>query len=185
MNIGVLKKDSNSEWASPVFIMPKKNSATRFATNLHQANKWSCRKPYPAPAASDVMQKLEGFQCTTSLDSKMGCCCIRLDATSQKTCTLTLPWGKHQRLRLPMGLSGAPDVYQDKMSDLVSDLEYARAYLDDLLCLTSGSFTDHLNKLLVDYLNKNKSKKSDMLVRLWLEYAASSTIISAKFVLAK
>ena len=51
--------------------------------------------------------------------------------------------------------------------------------------LSKTLVTDHLNKLLVDYLNKNKSKKSDMLVRLWLEYAASSTIISAKFVLAK
>lgn len=51
--------------------------------------------------------------------------------------------------------------------------------------LSKTFVTDHLNKLLVDYLNRNKSKKSDILIRLWLEYAASSTAISAKFVLAK
>ena len=46
-----------------------------------------------------------------------------------------------------MGLNGAPDIFQDRMSELVYDLEYARAYLDDLLCLTNGSFQDHLSKL--------------------------------------
>ena len=33
------------------------------------------------------------------------------------------------------------------MTNLVGDLEYARAYLDDLLCLTCGTFDDHLDKL--------------------------------------
>ena len=33
------------------------------------------------------------------------------------------------------------------MSELMVDLELARTYLDDLLCLTNGSFEDHLDKL--------------------------------------
>jgi len=59
------------------------------------------------------------------------------------------------------------------MYDIVM-AEYSKKYV-----------TDHLNKLIAEYLNKNKSKNSDVLIRLWVEYAASSTIISAKFVLAK
>ena len=46
-----------------------------------------------------------------------------------------------------MGLSGAPDIFQEKMSSLVDHLEYARVYLDDLLVLTNGFFDDHLGKL--------------------------------------
>ena len=33
------------------------------------------------------------------------------------------------------------------MSELLVGLEFARTYLDDLLCLTNGSFEDHLDKL--------------------------------------
>ena len=46
-----------------------------------------------------------------------------------------------------MGLSGSPDIFQEQMNGLVGDLEYARAYLDDLLCLTCDSFENHLDKL--------------------------------------
>jgi len=46
-----------------------------------------------------------------------------------------------------MGLSGSPDIFQDRMTNLVGDLEYARAYLDDLLCLTYDIFQDYLNEL--------------------------------------
>ena len=46
------------------------------------------------------------------------------------------------------------------MTNLVGDLEYARAYLDDLLCLTCDSFEDHLNKLdvILNRLNNSNLK---------------------------
>ena len=49
--------------------------------------------------------------------------------------------------RLPMGIAGSPDIFQAKMMDLMQSLEYVRAYIDDLLSITRGSFVDHLNKL--------------------------------------
>ena len=93
------------------------------------------------------MQKLQGFTFATALDLNMGYYTIRLDPDAQKICTIILPWGKYQYLRLPMGLSCAPDIFQEKMSELMVGLEFARTYLDDLLCLTNGSFEDHLDKL--------------------------------------
>ena len=40
-----------------------------------------------------------------------------------------------------------PDIFQDQMSALMDDLEFFRAYLDDLLVITSGSFEEHLAKV--------------------------------------
>ena len=48
-----------------------------------------------------------------------------------------------------MGLCNAPDIFQQKMSELMSDIEYARAYIDDLLIISNGSFEDHLQKVEV------------------------------------
>ena len=46
-----------------------------------------------------------------------------------------------------MGLCNSPDIFQEKMSELMEGLEFARTYLDDLLCITKGTFDDHLEKL--------------------------------------
>ncbi len=46
-----------------------------------------------------------------------------------------------------MGIAGSPDIFQGKMLDLMETLEYVRAYLDDLLCISKLSLEDHLEKL--------------------------------------
>ncbi len=46
-----------------------------------------------------------------------------------------------------MGIAGSPDIFQSKMLELMEDLEYVRAYLDDLLCISRSSLEDHLKKL--------------------------------------
>ena len=46
-----------------------------------------------------------------------------------------------------MGVAGAPDIFQEKMSDLMRALHYVRTYIDDLLIISNGTFEDHLKKL--------------------------------------
>ena len=48
---------------------------------------------------------------------------------------------------LPMGLSNSPDNFQEKKNELLHDLEFVRAYIDDLLIVTNETFQDHLDKL--------------------------------------
>ena len=72
---------------------------------------------------------------------------VHLDLYSQKLCTIVTPWGKYQYLRLPMGVNVSPDVFEEKMSNLMQDLEYVRTYLDDLLVISNGSFEEHLHQL--------------------------------------
>ena len=91
--------------------------------------------------------KLEGFQYATSLDLNMGYYHITLTPHALQLCTIIFSWGKYEYLRLPMGIKNAPDIFQEAMSDLMLGLEFVQVYLDDLLCLTKGDWTDHLDKL--------------------------------------
>ena len=145
--VGMLCKVNCSEWAAPSFIIPKKDGTVRFITDFRELNVQIKHKPYPIPKIQDLLLKLEGFQYATSLDLNMGYYHIELTPESQRLCTIVFPWGKYEYLRLPMGLCNSPDIFQERMSDMFADLEYVRAYIDDLLCVTSGSWTDHLNKL--------------------------------------
>jgi hypothetical protein len=80
-------------------------------------------------------------------DLNMGYCTIRLDPNASRICTVIFPWGKYSYKRLPMGIAGAPDIFQSKMPELMKDLEYVQAYLDDLLCISRSSLENHLEKL--------------------------------------
>ena len=148
VELGVLEKDSSSQWAAPSFTQPKKNpNEVRFLSDFRQLNKCMVRKPYPLPKISEILQELTGLTYASALDLKMGYYTIRLNPDAQQLCTIITPWGKYKYMRLPMGISTAPDIFQNKMSDLMSGLEFVRVYLDDLLIITNGSFEDHLAKL--------------------------------------
>jgi hypothetical protein len=82
-----------------------------------------------------------------ALDLNMGYYIIRLDPNASRICTIIFPWGKYSYKRLPMGIAGCPDNFQSKMSELMEDLEYVQAYLDDLLCISRSSLEDHLETL--------------------------------------
>ena len=146
-DLGVLEWQPSSEWAAPSFIQPKKNKTVRFLTDFREVNKRLVRKPFPIPKISTVLQELEGFTYATALDLNMGYYTISLDPDASKICTIIFPWGKYSYKRLPMGIAGSPDIFQEKMSDLMATLEFVRTYLDDLLIITKGSLEDHLEKL--------------------------------------
>ena len=46
-----------------------------------------------------------------------------------------------------MGLCNSPDIFQEYMGELLGDLEHVRAYIDDLLIISKGTYEDHLEKL--------------------------------------
>ena len=46
-----------------------------------------------------------------------------------------------------MGIAGFPDIFLQKMSKLMVDLEFVRTYPDDLLWITKASLDDHLKHL--------------------------------------
>ena len=145
--MGYIEKNNRSEWAAPMFVIPKTDESIRSLADFRELNKRIKRMPYPIPKIQDMLLKLRGFQWVTSLDLNMGYYHILLDSDVRKLCTIVLPWGKYEYLRLPMGLCNSPDIFQEKMGELMADLEYARAYLDDLLILSNSSFDDHLDKV--------------------------------------
>ena len=46
-----------------------------------------------------------------------------------------------------MRLCNSPDIFQEKMSDLMQGLEFARAYIDDVLVISTGDFYQHIEHL--------------------------------------
>ena len=145
--INVFERNSNSEWAAPTFIQPKKTGDVRILTDFRRLNDCIIRKPFPLPKIQELLQKLRNFKYATAIDLSMGYYHIPLSKAAQKLCTTILPWGKYRYKVLPMGIKNSPDIFQEIMTNLFGDLEYASTYLDDILILSNGTFEDHLKKV--------------------------------------
>ena len=90
------------------------------------------------PKIREMLSKLEGFQCATSLVLNMGHYHIRLSDQASNLCTIILPWGKYIYKLLPMGICNSPEI---------CGFEFIRAYIDELFITTKGNCSNQLNKL--------------------------------------
>ena len=123
-----------------MFTISKPDGSLCSLADLRELNDRIKRHPFPTPKIQDILQKLEGFMYATSLDLNMGYYHLLLTPNASRLCTVMLPWGKYESLRLPMSLCNSPDIFQEKMSELMAGLEFAQAYLDDLLIISRGTF---------------------------------------------
>ncbi len=152
VKIGVLAAQHEREWASPSFIIPKKDGRVRWISNLHQLNKVIRRKQYPLPIITDILRKRSGYKLFTKLNISMQYYTFELDEESQDLCTIVTPFGKYKYLRLPIGLKCSPDIAQAAMDNELSSIEDADVYIDDV-----GAFSndwDHQVNLIATILRR-------------------------------
>jgi hypothetical protein len=117
-----------------MFTIAKLDGSLQSLADPRKINKVIKRKPYPFPKIADMLQKLEGFMYATSLDLNMGYYHMLLTPFALRLCSIR---GKYKHCRLPMGLLVSLDIFQEKMSELVAGLDFACAYLDDLLIIST------------------------------------------------
>ena len=145
--IGVLEKVQESEWVTPVFIIPKKEVTVCLLTDFRKVNGQIVRKPFPIPRIADTLQQLEGFKYATALDLNMGYYTIPLAECSKNITTIVTEFGKFRYTYLPMGMVISGDDSQSKVYDLIGDIDGVRTYINDILCIGKGTFSEHINQL--------------------------------------
>ncbi len=57
--LGVLERQSAFKWASPSFIIPKKDKTVCFLRDFWEVNKRLIRTPFPIPKISMALQEIE------------------------------------------------------------------------------------------------------------------------------
>ena len=143
--IEVLEETGRTEWASPTFIIPKKDGRVRWISDLRELNKVLKRKVYPLPLIDDIVSCHKGYKYFTKLDLTMMYYSFEMDEESKDRCTIITPFGKYCYRRMAMGLKPAPDIAQYHIESILRDLkqEGVEVYIDDI-GLFSNSYEEHM-----------------------------------------
>ncbi|MGH7974079.1 MAG: reverse transcriptase domain-containing protein [bacterium] len=147
VELDVLEPTTASQWASPAFIIPKRDGSARFIADFRGLNRNLERDLCPLPDMKQIIQEQQNFTYITKLDLSMGYFHLELDETSRALCTIVVPWGKYRFKRLPLGVHPAVDIFQAVMQHLFQDFDKVRTFLDDLKLCTAETFEDHIEHL--------------------------------------
>lgn len=142
---GVLKKVGPTEWASPSFIIPKKDGRVRWISDLRALNKCLKRRIYPLPRIEDIVARRSKYKYFTKIDLTSFYYTLELDDESKELATIITPFGKFAYQRMAMGLKTAPDEAQALIEHILDGLE-VEVYIDDV-GIFSNTYEEHLEKI--------------------------------------
>ena len=59
LKLGIIEKDISSPWASPCFVIPKKNGQVRLVVDYRKLNQQLIRQPFPLPKIQEIFRTLQ------------------------------------------------------------------------------------------------------------------------------
>lgn len=144
--LGIIEP-SNSEWSSPLVIVPKKDGSLRVCVDFRKLNAQSRFDAYPMPRIDDLLERIGQARYITTLDLCKGYWEVPLDLNSKPYTPFRAPVGLFQFTVLPFVLHGAPATFQRLMDQVLQGCEgWSAAYLDDVV-IYGNTWADHLEHL--------------------------------------
>ena len=135
---GIIKKAVEpSEWISSMVIVakPQKIGICLDPKDLNRAVQ---RPKFQMPTLEELLPELSKARIFSSFDAKDGFYQVSLDDESRKLTTFWTPLGRYRYLRMPFGITLAPEVFESKLQECLADLPGVKVIRDDILVVGCG-----------------------------------------------
>jgi len=129
----IKKEEEPTDWVSSLVVTEKPNGKLRVCIDPQHLNKALKRSHYSVPVIEDILPELADVKVFSKADLKDGFLQIQLDQESSKLTTLQTPWGRYRYLRMPFGISSAPECFQRNLDQNLEGLEGIYKVADDIL----------------------------------------------------
>lgn len=138
---------SNSDYASPVLLVKKKNGDDRLCIDYRLLNTKIKKEMFSTPNIEEELQEASSYKYFTTLDLNSGYYQIPIKKECRKFTAFITPKGIYEFKRMPFGLKNAPPVFQKLMNKLKKEVgTKIQIYMDDIL-IGSHSVQEGLEKL--------------------------------------
>ena len=141
----IKKVECPTPWISSMVTVVKPNKL-RICIDPKDLNKAIKRPNYQMPILDEILPNLANAKVFSVLDAKDGFHQVKLDESSSYLTTFWTPFGRYRYLRMPFGISSAPEEYQRRMHDVVQGLPGVEIIADDILVYGKGSIKEEYIK---------------------------------------
>ena len=151
MEDGVIEH-AQSEWASPVVIVAKKDGSLRFCIDYRKLNDLTVKDSYPLPRIDECLDTLGHAKVFSTLDANSGYWQIPVANKDNPKTAFTCHAGCFQFCRMPFGLCNAPATFQRTLDIILSRYRWQSClvYLDDIIIFSPDyeSHLEHVDRVL-------------------------------------
>ncbi|XP_076038313.1 uncharacterized protein LOC143023610 [Oratosquilla oratoria] len=137
---------AQSEWSSPVILVPKADGTQRFCVDFRRVNTVTKRDSYPLPRLEECIDRVGGAHFITKLDLLRGYWQVPMTARAQSISCFAALGKTYQCKVMPFGMTNAPATFQRLMNIITEDIPGCVTYLDDVV-VYSDTWQDHLDRL--------------------------------------
>ena len=138
--------NSRSSWSAPFIVVPKGDGGKHLVIDYRALNKVTRKFTWPMPKVEDIFSKLNRATYFTIMDLWAGYHHIPLDKPSIPKTAFNSPFGKYEYVKVPFGLAEAPAYFQELMTHILKDFNFAKAYLDNII-IFSKTPQEHLSHI--------------------------------------
>ncbi|CAM8965703.1 unnamed protein product [Rhodiola kirilowii] len=177
LDADVIYPISDSQWVSPVHVVPKKSGITveedaegnmvttrikngwRMCIDYRKLNAVTRKDHFPLPFIDQMLDRLAGKPYFCFLDGFSGYNQIPIAPEDQEKTTFTYPFGTFAFRRMSFGLCNAPRTFQRVVTSIFSDMigEFIEVFMDDFTIYgnTFDACLDNLNMVLARCVSMN------------------------------
>lgn len=141
-----IARPSQSSWASPLHMMPKKGDDWRPCGDYRILNARTCLDRYPVRHIQDFSQSLREKNTFSTVNTSFNQIPVA-EEDIPKT-AITTPFGLFEFEFMTFGLRNAAQTFQRFIDEVLQKLEFCYAYIDDIL-IASTSEEEHLKHLRI------------------------------------
>ena len=133
-------------WCAGMVVVPKRDGTVQICVDFKVLNESILRDVFPIPKVDDTLAQLTGATIFSKIDANSGFCQIPLTEVSHPLTTF---------IKLPFGISCAPELFQLRMSKILEGLEGGVCQMDDVLVF--GTTQEQHDQRLIVTLERIKA----------------------------
>jgi len=137
-----------SEWASNIVLVTKRDGSIRFCVDYRKLNLITKKDVYPLPRIDTCLDTLSGAVWFSTFDLRSGFHQVKVHPRDSNKTTFICHRGTFRFPRMPFGLCNAPATFQRLMDTVLMGLNFdiCLAYLDDIIVF-SRDLPSHMERL--------------------------------------